>query len=105
MLHIRTSQQIFEQIERCGIEPLQIVEEQGERMLRPREYTDKSTEHQPEPALLVLWRKFRDRWLFSYDELQLGDEIHDELPGRTYRLTKGIAPFPQIPFALTQEGT
>ena len=34
--HIRLRQQVFEQIERGRIEPLQIVEEQGQRMLRPR---------------------------------------------------------------------
>src|SRR5215831_13365161 len=73
VLHIRPGQQIIEQIERCRIEPLQVVEEESERMLRPREYADKSPKHQLEAALRVLWRKFRDRRLFSYDELQFGD--------------------------------
>ncbi len=42
--HVGLGQQILHQIERCRIEPLQVVEEQGERML-PREYTDESPEH------------------------------------------------------------
>src|SRR3984893_18302943 len=71
--HIRTGQQILEQIEGGCVEPLQIVEEQGKRMFRPCEYADKSTEHQLEAALRVLWRKIRDWFLFSYDEFQLGD--------------------------------
>jgi hypothetical protein len=40
--HIRPSQQILQQIERCRVEPLQIVEKRRERMLRPREDADKS---------------------------------------------------------------
>ena len=82
VLHVRLGQQILQQIERCRVEPLQIVEEQGERMFRPREYTDKSPEHQLEAALRILRRKFRDRWLFSDDELQFRDEIHNELSVR-----------------------
>ena len=79
-----------EQVERGCVQPLQIVEEEGERMFRPREYADKSTEHQLEAALRVLWGKFRDRRLFSYNQLQFGDQVHNELSVRTYRLTKGI---------------
>ena len=90
--HIRLGQQILEQIERCRIEPLQIVEEQRQRMLRPREYADESPEHELESALRVLWRKLGDRRLFADDELQFGDEIHHEPSVRTQRLVKGIAP-------------
>ena len=78
VLHIRPGQQILEQIERCCIEPLQIVEEQGKRMFRPREYADKSPEHQLKAALRILWRKLGDRWLFADDVLQFRDEIHNE---------------------------
>ena len=105
VLHIRPDQQILKQIERRGVEPLQIVEEQGERMLRPREDTDKATEYQLEAALRVLGRKFRDRWLFSYDELQFRDEIHNEPSVRVQRLVNGVAPFAQLCFALTQKWT
>ena len=52
-------------------------------MLRPCEDADKSTEHQLEAALRVLWRKIRDRRLFSYDEFQFGDQIHNEQSVRT----------------------
>ena len=83
VLHIRLGQQILEQIERCRVEPLQIIEEQGQRMFRPCEYADKSPEHQLEAALRVLWRKIRDWWLFSDDELQFGNQIHNELSVRT----------------------
>src|SRR5712691_11644840 len=81
MLHVRLDQQIFQQIERRRIEPLQIVEEQGKGML-PREYADESTEYQLEPALRILWRKLRNWCLLSYDELQFGNQIHYELAVR-----------------------
>src|SRR5262245_42941629 len=74
-------------------------------MLGPREDADKSTEHQVESALRVLWRKFGDGRLLSYDELQLGNQIHNELPIRTYRLTKGAAPSAQLDLALGQKRT
>src|SRR5262245_38356698 len=79
VLHVRPGQQILYQIERRRIEPLQIVEEQGERTFRSREYADKSTEYQLEAALRVLWRKLRNWWQLSYDELQFGHKIHNEL--------------------------
>ena len=78
VLHIRPGQQILEQIERRRVEPLQIVEEQGEGVLGPCEYADESPEHQLETALRVLWRKLRNRCLFSDDELQVRDEVHNE---------------------------
>src|SRR5437879_5657916 len=65
---IRSSQEIVQQVERRGAEPLQVVEEQRERVLRPGEYADKSCEHQLETPLPVLGLKIRDGGLFSNDE-------------------------------------
>ena len=61
--HIRLGQQILEQIERRRVEPLQVVEEQRQRMLRPGEDADEPPEHQLEAPLRVLWRKLRNRRL------------------------------------------
>ena len=52
-------------------------------MLGPREDADKSPEYELEAALRFLWRKFRNWGLFSDDELQLRDEIHNEQSVRT----------------------
>lgn len=60
VLYIRPGQQILKQIERCCIEPLEIIKEQGERMFRPREYADESPEHQLKATLHVLWRQRGD---------------------------------------------
>src|SRR5262245_18861183 len=103
MSHIHLSQQILEQIECRRVEPLQIVQEQGERMFRPCEYADESPEHQLEAALRVLHWKFRDGWLFSQDKLQFGNQVHDEASVRTERLTNGIPPPVQLCLALTQK--
>src|SRR5262249_53751113 len=90
--HVRLREKVFDQLERRRVEPLQIVQEQGQRMLRPREYADEPAEHQLEAALLLLWRKRRNRWLSSDDQLQFGNQIHDQLSVRIQRLSKGIAP-------------
>ena len=60
VLHIRPGQQVLEQIERRRVEPLQVVEEQRQRMLRPREHADEAPEHQLEAALRVLRRQAQE---------------------------------------------
>ena len=54
VLHVPLDQKILKQIERCRVEPLQIVEEEGKGMLRPCKYGYESSEDQLEPALSVL---------------------------------------------------
>ena len=44
VLHARWIQQILEEIERRRVEPLQVVEEERQRMLRPREHPDEPPE-------------------------------------------------------------
>ena len=48
---VRPGQQVLHQIERRGIQPLQVVKEEGKGMFWPREYAYKSTEYELEPAL------------------------------------------------------
>ena len=63
VLQIRLGQQILEQVERRRVEPLQIVEEQRQRMFRPGEDADEASEHQLEPRLRLLRRQLRNRRL------------------------------------------
>ena len=81
--HIGLGQKILEQIESCRIEPLQIVEEQSKRMLRPREHPDKSPKDELESALGVLERKVGDWRRFADDELQFRNKVHNEPSVRT----------------------
>src|SRR6266550_497307 len=101
--HVGPGQQILHQVERCRVEPLQIVEEEGQRMLRPSKYADKPTEHQLETPSRVLWREIRNRRLVSDDVLQFRDEVDHEPSVRTQRLTQGIAPVAQLCFAFTEK--
>ena len=104
VFHVGMRQQILHQIQRSRVEPLQIVEEQGEGTL-PRECADKSAERQLEAALRILWRERRNRLLLSDDQLQFRDEIHHELTIRTERLADGVAPTAELFLVPRQEWT
>ena len=77
---------MLEQIERCRIEPLQIIKEQRQRMFRPGKHTEKAPEDELEAALGVLRRELRDRRLVAEDELQFRDNVDHEPPVRAQRL-------------------
>ena len=82
MLHVRLGQQILQQVQRCRVEPLQIVEEQSQRVLRPGEHGEKAPENQLKAALRVTGRQLRDRRLVADDELQLRNQVYDKPPVR-----------------------
>src|SRR4029453_2724652 len=103
--HIALDHQVLEQIKRRDIEPLQIVQEQGEWMLGPSEDSQKPSEHELEAALRVLWRQFRDHGLVADDDLQVGDEVHHELAVRSERLMERMSPATQFVVAPGQERT
>src|SRR5262249_41485277 len=75
---VGAAQQVFQQVERRRIQPLQVIEEQRQGMFRPREDTDELSKHHLEAPLRVLWRKLRDRRWFSDEELQFRNEIHHQ---------------------------
>ncbi len=58
--HAGWSQQIFEEIERRRVEPLQVVEEQCQRMVRTREHADIPPQHHLETASCILRREHRE---------------------------------------------
>ena len=88
---------MLKEVERCCIQPLQIVEEQRERVLRPGEHAEKPPERQLEAVLRILRRQVRNRWLFPDDELHLRDEVDDQLPVRPHRLQNGASPMAPPP--------
>ena len=103
VLQIGLGQQVFEQIECRRIQPLQVVEEERQRMLGSREDADEPPKHQLKTSLRFLRRQLGDRWLFTDDVLQFRDEIDDQLPVRLQRLTKRVTPFAQVVFVLAEE--
>ena len=73
---------MLDEVERGGIQPLQIVEEQRKRMLRASERANEAPEHQLKSVLRFLRRQVGNGRLFADDELQFGDEVDDELAVR-----------------------
>ena len=91
---------MLQQIERRRVEPLQIVEEQGQRMFRAGEDANKTLENELKPALRLPRLELRDRRLLADDELQLGDQVGHEPSIRLQRLQKRATPGLQFGVAL-----
>ena len=89
VLHFRVRDQMLEEVKRRCVQPLQIVEEQRERVFLAREYPKEAPEHHLEAVLRFLRRQVRDRRLFADYELQFGNEVDHELTIRAQRLDAG----------------
>src|ERR1700761_7001835 len=100
---VRPGGQILDQLKRSRVQPLQIVQKQGERMLLARKHPEEAPENHLEPVVRVLRRQVRDRRLFPDHELQLGNEIDHELAVRAQRLAEGYSPAAKLRFALAQQ--
>ena len=96
---------MLDQIKSGGIEPLQIIEEQCQRMLWSCKYADKSSERYLEAPLRFLWRKNWEWRLLPYNQLQFRNQIHNEPSVWTQRLMESAPPVLQLGFALTQKET
>src|ERR1700704_5603790 len=59
--HFGVCDQMLEKLKRRCIQPLQIIEEQRERVLLAREHPEEAPEHHLEAVLRVLRRQVRDR--------------------------------------------
>ncbi|MNK97407.1 hypothetical protein D3C87_1177390 [compost metagenome] len=101
--HVRAGQQILQQVERCRVEPLQIVEKQGQRMLGPGKHTDKAPEHQKETPLCLLRVKGRNRWWFADDEFEFRDEVGHQPRIGIQRLLQRVTPVRQLRVVLAQQ--
>jgi hypothetical protein len=97
--------QLLDEIERRRIQPLQIVEEQRERVLLAREHAKEAPEDHLKAILGVLRRHVRDRWLFSDNELELGNKVDDKLAVRAQRLAQGVLPPAKLGLALAEKGS
>ncbi len=81
--YVRPSDQVLNEFERRRVQPLQIVEEQGERVFLAREHAEEAPENHLKAILGVLRRQVRDWRLRSDNELELGNEVDYELAVRT----------------------
>src|SRR5216683_6627882 len=101
--HLRVRDQTLEEVERCCIQPLQIIEEQRERVLRPGERAEEAPEHQLEAVLRILRGQLWSGWLLPDDELHLRDEIDDQLAVCPDRLRQDGTPLFHLRFALDED--
>src|SRR5271166_6372089 len=85
MANIRLRNQVFQQLEGCGIQPLQIVEKKRKRVLWLGEYTEKAAEERLEARLGFLRRKVGDRLLRSKDQFEFWDQVYNQLAIRSQR--------------------
>ncbi len=74
--HLRFDDQVLEQFKGSRVHPLQIVEEQRQRVFRSSERAQKPPEHRLETVLCVLRRKLGNGRLFANDELELRNEVN-----------------------------
>ncbi|MGC2786900.1 MAG: hypothetical protein WA397_24340, partial [Roseiarcus sp.] len=102
--HLGMCDQMLDEVECPRIQPLQIVEEQRERMVLAREQAEEAPENHLKAILGVLRRQVRDWRLRSDNELELGNEVDDELAVRAQRLAQGVPPPAQLGFALAEKG-
>ena len=79
MLHLRLDDKAFDQREGGRVQPLQIVEEQRERMLRPRERAEEPLERVLKAVPRVLRGEIGRRRLFSDDQFDFRDQVGDQL--------------------------
>ena len=101
--HLGPADEVCEQRQGRGVQPLQIVEEEGERVLGSSEHADESTEDQLKAVLRVLRRELRNGRLLADEELHLRDEVHDQLAVRAQRLADGVAPAGDLGVARAQD--
>jgi len=104
MTHVRMGDQVLDEFERRGVQPLQIIEEQRERVFLAREHVEEAPENHMEAVLGVLRRQVHHRRLFPDHELQFGNEVDDKLTVGAQRLDQGVAPPAKLPLALAENG-
>src|SRR5262249_2441295 len=101
--HVGVRQKVVEERQLRRVEPLHVVEEERQGMLRPGEDAEEAPEHQLEAPVRVLGRQLRDRWLVAEDARELGDEVDQELAVRAQCLPQGGAPTAQLGLARAEQ--
>jgi hypothetical protein len=86
VLNFGVRNEMLEEVERCCIQPLQIIEEQCQGVFLARERPKEAPEDHLEAVLCILRREVGNQRLFADDEFDLGDEVDDELAVRTHSI-------------------
>src|ERR1700691_1765731 len=84
--------EVLEQLEGRRIQPLEIVEKNGERVLLACEHSQKRSEHHVKTALGFRGGEGSNRGLLADDEHELGNEAHNELAIRANGFLNRLPP-------------
>ena len=103
MADIGMYQQIGNQSECRRIQPLEIVEKQHQRVLRPGEDAEEPPKNDLEAALRVLRRQIGDRRLGADDQFQFGDQVDHQLAVLPQRFGQRVAPVQKVGFRLAEQ--
>src|SRR5246127_5469537 len=103
--YLRMRNQTLKEVERCCIQPLEIIKKEGERMFGPGECSEETPEHQLETVLRILRRHVGNGRLFANDEFQLRDEVNDQLATGTHGVHQDGPPLFHFRFALDEDLT
>ena len=93
---------MLDKVERCGVEPLQVIEKQYKRVLGLCEHSECPAKDHLEPIMRILRGQFR-RWrLLPDNDFHFGDKVDDEFAIRPKRFDQCIAPSTYFHIALRQ---
>ena len=95
--------QVFDQSKSRGVDPLQVVEKQHQRVLGLGEHVEERAKYHLKAVARVLRRQVRDRGLFADHQLQLRNQTRDELTVRLHGLPDGIAPASEFRFVAAKD--
>ena len=93
----------LEHLDRGGVDPLEIVEEDHERARRPAERAEEAAEHQGEAVLRLDGTELEDGRLLAQDHRHVRDDVDDDLPARPERVEEAPAPRLEILLALAED--
>jgi len=102
MPHVRVRGEMLQELQRRGVQPPEVVEEQHERMLGPREDANEPADCGLEARLRLRGRQLGDRRLFSDDKLKFRNEVNDKLAVGAKHLPNGLSPSGEFCVALAQ---
>src|SRR6516225_6271393 len=100
---LRPAQEVIQKVERRRVEPLQVIEEQRQRMFRSSEDTDELPKHQLKAPLRVLWRKLGDWRRLSNNQPHFRNEIHNQSCVRSECFPQRIAPRRKLGFTFAEQ--
>src|SRR5262249_46658017 len=84
-------------------EPLQIVEEEHQRVFLLSEHGEEAAQDGDYAAFCLSRRQFRHQRLRPDEDLQLGNEVYDETAVCTHRVPDGLTPQRDVRVAVDEE--